>query len=86
MGDDGLGPKGRLALAAALGTGVVIGAAGLVVYQVCTVISAIMPPPPFFRPVFSKFFGRRCLVEGLVSVPAHPLPPPKKLSTPTKEF
>ena len=35
MGDDGLGPKGRLALAAALGTGVVIGAAGLVVYQVC---------------------------------------------------
>ena len=36
MGDDGLGPKGRLALAAALGTGVVIGAAGLVVYQVCT--------------------------------------------------
>jgi len=33
MGDDGLGPKGRLALAAALGTGVVIGAAGLVVYQ-----------------------------------------------------
>ena len=36
MGDDGLGPKGRLALAAALGTGVVIGAAGLVVYQVCS--------------------------------------------------
>ena len=34
LGDDGLGSKGRLALAAALGTGVVIGAAGLVVYQV----------------------------------------------------
>jgi len=33
LGDDGLGSKGRLALAAALGTGVVIGAAGLVVYQ-----------------------------------------------------
>ena len=39
-------------------------------------------PPPFFRPVFSKFFGRRCLVEGLVSAPALPLLPPKKLSTP----
>ena len=38
MGDDGLGPKGRLALAAALGTGVVIGAAGLVVYQVCQLL------------------------------------------------
>ena len=34
LGDDGLGSKGRLALVAALGTGVVIGAAGLVVYQV----------------------------------------------------
>ena len=34
LGDDGLGSKSRLALAAALGTGVVIGAAGLVVYQV----------------------------------------------------
>ena len=34
LGDDGLGSKSRHALAAALGTGVVIGAAGLVVYQV----------------------------------------------------
>ena len=34
LGDDGLGSKSRLALAAALGTGVVLGAAGLVVYQV----------------------------------------------------
>ena len=57
-------------------------------------ISAIMPPPNFYRkyaplfsrPVFSKFFGRRCLVEGLVSAPAHPLPPPKTMSTPTNFF
>ena len=39
-------------------------------------------PPLFLRAVFSKFFGRRCLVEGLVSSPAHPVPSPKKLSTP----
>ena len=38
LGDDGLGSKSRLALAAALGTGVVIGAAGLVVYQVSLAI------------------------------------------------
>ena len=37
---------------------------------------------PFLRAVFSKFFGRRCLVEGLVSAPAHPLPAPKNVSTP----
>ena len=36
-------------------------------------------PPLFLRAVFSKFFGRRCLVEGLVSAPAHPLPPPQKV-------
>ena len=32
-----VGPRARLALAAALGTGVVLGAAGLVVYQVLEV-------------------------------------------------
>jgi len=31
------------------------------------VISLIMPPPLCLRTVFSKLFGRRCLVEGLVS-------------------
>ena len=39
-------------------------------------------PTLFLRAVFSKFFGRRCLVEGLVSAPAHPLPAPKNVSTP----
>ena len=34
MSSEAVGPRARLALAAALGTGVVIGAAGLVVYQV----------------------------------------------------
>ena len=34
MREEVLGPRGRLALAAALGTGVVLGAAGIVVYQV----------------------------------------------------
>ena len=38
-------------------------------------------PTLFLRAVFSKFFGRRCLVGGLVSAPAHPLPPPKNVST-----
>ena len=47
----------------------------------CTVISVNMPTL-FLRAVFSKFFGRRCLVEGLISAPAHPLPPPKNVSTP----
>ena len=55
-----------------------------------TVITVICPPliftvnmpTLFLRAVFSKFFGRRCLVEGLVSAPAHPLPPPKNVSTP----
>ena len=55
----------------------------------CTVISVIMPPlsftvnmpPLFLTAVFSFFLGRRCLVEGLVSAPAHPLPPPKNMST-----
>ena len=43
-------------------------------YIECTVISVNMPtliftvnmPNLFLRAVFSKFFGRRCLVEGLV--------------------
>ena len=34
MSEEVLGHRGRLALAAALGTGVVLGAAGIVVYQV----------------------------------------------------
>ena len=51
-----------------------------------TVISVIMPPPListvnmpplFLTAVFSFFLGRRCLVEGLVSAPAHHLSPPK---------
>ena len=56
----------------------------------CTVISVNMLTPHFYRKYahpfsegsLSKFFGRRCLVEGLVSAPAHPLPPPKNVSTP----
>ena len=46
-----------------------------------TVFSVNMPTL-FLRAVFLKFVGRRCLVEGLVSAPAHPLPPPKNVSTP----
>ena len=45
-------------------------------------IFTVNMPTLFLRAVFSKFFGRRCLVEGLVSAPAHPLPPPKNVSTP----
>ena len=45
-------------------------------------IFTVNMPPLFLRAVFSKFFGWRCLVEGLVSAPAHHQPPPKKLSTP----
>ena len=40
-------------------------------------IFTVNMPPLFLTAVFSIFLGRRCLVEGLVSAPAHHLSPPK---------
>ena len=42
MSEEVLGHRGRLALAAALGTGVVLGAAGIVVYQVGRVEAVVV--------------------------------------------
>ena len=67
MGDDGLGPKGRLALAAALGTGVVIGAAGLVVYQVSFFFVNSFDPYLTCHPANESERGSQSNWSGLLS-------------------